>query len=544
MSKKREKYKRIATFLIITLGITFTSAFASSDDSIVQEVKQALKIYFVDDLPDSVYNQTTVQDIIKEVNKDDPYTKYYSPSKYIEFMNSINNDTAGLGAFIQMVPEGAKVMSLINNTPEKDAGLCVGDIILMADNQILVGLSQEMAIKYIKGVPGNIVTLKVKRGTDLISVNVLRKATPNDTISSQTLDKHIGYIKINSFAENSDSLFTQIITRDETLKLDSYIIDLRYNQGGFVIPACNIAGYFISNNVAFVSKGKLRGENKYFGKYHGFIINKPVIFLINQYTASAAEILSAAVKDFKKAYFIGTTTFGKGRIQWPYTLSNNDVLKLTIERFVSPMGNQIDKVGVKPDLAIGNDQDAMNMAEMLLDANSKLNDNRGYVKVNFNDKSVILKLTKAEDQTYWQTYKLLLNLAAKNGSVMFGTGRAWVAAPKKYLNDVAKMYYPTYKQANKYVNVNLNSAFNIQFDASIKVSSVNKDNIELIDIQTGKRVPVELETKSKVMVKVSPINNLLNNKTYYLVIHPSIIKADDSPLGYGKLTEIVTVKNG
>jgi hypothetical protein len=106
------------------------------------------------------------------------------------------------------------------------------------------------------------------------------------------------------------------------------------------------------------------------------------------------------------------------------------------------------------------------------------------------------------------------------------------------------MYYPTYKQANKYVNVNLNSAFNIQFDASIKVSSVNKDNIELIDIQTGKRVPVELETKSKVMVKVSPINNLLNNKTYYLVIHPSIIKADDSPLGYGKLTEIVTVKNG
>lgn len=538
--KHKKMYRKITFALISLLLITFTTAGAY-EDNIVNDVKQILKIYYVDDLPASVYDKSTVSDILNEVNKNDPYTKYYTANKYKEFVNSIDNDSSGIGIYIEMNTEGAKVISVIDKTPEKASGIMVGDIILMVDNHITVGLSKDAVIRYLKG-NGTVVALKVKRGSKLINININREGTSNYAIDADLLDKHIGYIKINSFAEYGDSQFGYLISDFEKKKVDSYIIDLRYDGGGFLTTAIDIAGYFIGNNVATIYNGKLAGKSKAYGKFHGMLINKPVIFLINKYSASASELLAAAVKDYKKAYFIGTTTHGKGCIQWSAYLSNNDVLKLTIARIYSPKGKPIDKVGVSPDLYLPDDVDSMRLAELMLDSNNYLKDNRGYVKIDFGDKTLVLKLSRAVDPLFWQSYMKLLDFAAKDGSVMFGNGAGWSEAPKRYLDNVAKMYFPSYREETKLTNVRIDSEFRIPFKTKMVNRSLNSKNIELIDIQTGNRVPVSFRTTDNRVVFVSPKDNLQYGKTYYLVIHPNILQSNNKPLGYGTINEIQVKK--
>lgn len=540
--KYKKGYRFITIALVAVFIIVFTSAATLVDNTVLDKVKATLKAFYVDDLPPSVYAQSSVSDVLKEVNKTDPFTKYYTSNKYVEVVNSINNDTSGIGVYIQMVPEGAKVISILNNTPEKVAGILVGDIILMADNQILIGLSQEDAIKYVKGETGETVKLKIKRGSKLVLVDVYRQATPNATMEGQILDRHIGYIKINTFAEDGDFLFSQMVFKYERMKLDSYIIDLRYDTGGYLKTAIDIAGYFVGNNVAIIAKGKLFGVVKYYGKFHGMVINKPVVFLVNQYSKSASEILAAAVKDYNKAYIIGTKTFGKGSIQWAAPLPNGDTLNLTIERFYSPKGATIDKVGISPDLNITDDTIAMKTAQLVLDSPNYLKDKDGYVKINLKNKSITLKLTRAESPSFWQTYKALLGMAATQGSVMLGAGEEWKTVSKSYLSNVAKMYFPNYKVMNKLVKVDIDKSFRINFKINIGLGSYNDRNIELINVKTGKRVPVNFETISARAVVVSPVGNLVYNEKYILVVHPSTLKADDNPLGYGTIQEMQTIK--
>lgn len=537
-----KKYKTIMILLIIASFFSVTTGSAYADgNNMLEDVKQILKIYYVKDLPESVYAKTSIEDVLKEVNKTDPYTKYYSENTYKVLINKMNNDNSGIGVYIQMVTDGARVVTVLDNSVEKAAGLKPDDVILMVDNHILLNTNEDTAIRYIKGEPGSTVVLKVKRGTSLITTYISREAPTNSTVDGRILDGHIGYIKINAFGEDSDSLFSQKIQEDENLKVDGYIIDLRYNGGGFVNVACDIAGYFVGNNVALITKGKLTGDKKFYGKYHGKLINKPIVFLINQYSASAAEILAGAVKDYKKAYFIGTKTFGKGSIQWPAKLSNNDILKLTIDRFYTPKMNVVDNVGISPDLNISDDKAILNTAELLLDTNYSISDNRGYVKINFNNKTVILKISRAEDANYWETYMGLLKLATRNGSVLFGNGRGWTPASKIYLDNVAKMYYPNYQEVSKIDNVNVDAEFSIKFQNSIKKDSINDKNIELINIKSGARIPIKIKEPNDKSLVITPINDLETNSTYYIVVHADLINKNNNQ-AYGLIHEVNTLR--
>lgn len=539
-------YKNIAALLLISLVLIVTTAGTYSGDNTIDDVKQLLKIYYVDDLPQSVYDKTAVSDVLNEVNKTDPYTKYYTANKYKQFIGSINNETSGIGVYIEMVPEGAKIISVLSDSEEKAAGLLEGDIILMADSHLLVGLTQDTVIRYLKGEPGTVINLKIKRGTELKTIKLYRSMSSNSTVGGQILDNHIGYIRITSFSDDSAELFGQLIQKFESLKgtkrIDSYIIDLTYNGGGFLAQACDIAGYFLGDKLVAKTKGKLVGEKSWYGKFHGLFVFKPVVFLVNKYTASASEVFVSAMKDYNRAYVIGTKTYGKGSVQWPARLSNNDVLKLTIERWYSPKGNSIDKTGINPDVTVIDEDASKYIAELILDSNFTLDNTKGYVKVNFNNKTAIFNLVKVQNSTYWQAYKCLLDLALKNGSVFFGNGTAWTPVPKQYLSDVMKMYYPSYNESKTISNVSTHSDFTLHFGANIKKSSYNNKNIELIDIQTGKRVPLYFYDAKDNQVSVSPLDDLKGDNTYYIIEHPNIIRSDNKPIGIGKIIVIKTAK--
>jgi carboxyl-terminal processing protease len=359
-------------FAVLVYFIRVNSAVTHADAAL-DEGRYLIGNYYVEDTPDSIFLKDNLSDMVKELK--DPYSTYLTADQYKDFDNSVNNKFSGIGVNIEVVSEGVKILSVMDNSPAIEAQLKAGDIITEADGHPLAGLSSEVAVKYIRGEEGTFVGLKLKRGQDIILKRVERRAISMPTVVSKVLDKHIGYIALNSFGENTPEEFKSHLYKLIETKVDSFIVDLRYNPGGYTSAAFDISGYFIGSNPALMieTRDGLKEYKNAIG--HDYIIDKPVIFLINEYSASSSEILAAAVKDYKKALFIGGNTYGKGVAQSIFELSDGSYLKLTVYKFYSPKGKEINKVGVKPDLEVKGEgdktQDPLLMGRILMDGSPK-----------------------------------------------------------------------------------------------------------------------------------------------------------------------------
>ena len=541
-NRLKKMYKALSVILISILIFSFASAGKYTDDSIINEVRQILRTNYVDELPDSTLNQPTVEGIVKEINKTDTHTEYFTAKQYGEFTNAVNQTYVGIGVSIEMVPEGVQVITVFDTSPAKDGDIKSGDVIMMANQHLLGGLSSDAAVNLIKGPAGTKVNLRIKRENQLINKTLPRRQINAPTVTGEILDKHIGYIKISSFGGDTALKFGDLINDYETKKVDSYIIDVRNNGGGYLDAALNIAGYFVGDQVALITRSKAEGVKKLYGVAHKALINKKVTFLINQYSASASEVLSGVVRDYNKANFIGLKSYGKGSVQWPVALPDKTVLKLTIEKFFSPKDITIDKVGITPNIDVPNEVDSMRVAELIFDTPKTLKSNLGYVKINLKDNSAVLNVNRVEDPIYWQSYNQLISLAAKDGSVMLGTDKGWTTLTKDNLSDLPAMFYPGYKELPKKKSAALESKFTLSFDTNVLKSSLNDKNIELIDTSSGVRVPVVITVPNGKSVLVAPKNILKKGKTYFLVVNPKVIKTDNKPVGYGMINEIETVK--
>lgn len=374
-----KRHKRFLYGAVVNTIVCFTlvnalsvKAFADSySQDILSTAKQIVKEYYIEDIPTSKLDAVkSVKSLVESLN--DPYSSYFTKEEFNDFNNSINNSFAGIGVQIEASAEGIKLVAVYENSPAEEAGLKVGDIITEADGHALSGVSTDEAVTFIRGVVDSTVNLKVKRGSTLLSFQVTRRQIELPTVEGSLIDKHIGHIKISTFGENTASEFKSKLDELKSNGADSYIIDLRYNPGGYIDTATDIAGYFIGDNITLRSYSKSGKSQVYYAIKHQELIDKPTVFLINGYSASASEILSAAVKDNKKAVFIGEKTYGKGVAQSMFMLPDNSYMKLTIFRFVSPLGNEINKVGVAPDIKVVDDfeheTDSLNAARLLLNS--------------------------------------------------------------------------------------------------------------------------------------------------------------------------------
>ena len=541
--KKLRIRKTLAIVLSAVFILSFTFAGTYSDNSVIEQVRELLRTQYVDELPDSVLNLPTVDEIIAEINKTDPHTKYFSAKDSIDFIDSIDNKFSGIGVQIEYIPEGVQVITVFDGSPAKAAGIKAGDVIMMANNHLLAGIPDNVAINYIKGPEGTSVNLKVKRGTTLLNFDIIRKQIAVPTVEGEILDNHIGYIKVVSFGADTAVKFGTVLEEQQSKKVDSYIIDLRNNGGGYLQTALDMAGYFIGSNKALITKSKVEGEVEYPAAYHKNVIDKPVIFLINSYSASASEVLSGAVKDYNKAYFIGVKSYGKGSVQITPQLNNKDYLKLTIAKFYSPKGNEINKVGITPDMEAPDKVDSMRVGELILDSPKTVASTKGYVKIEANGKTATLKLTRAIDPKFWVAYGQLMANATKQGKISIGNanGKGWTVASKDYAEDVAKLYFPSYKLTSKLKDFELYGKIKVNFSIKLAKNSLSAKNTELIDSETGERIAIGFKEYKDKEVTIVPQKALTKAKKYYLVIHPSLVKADKKILGTGMLEEITTI---
>lgn len=356
------RHRKIGIFLVIgILLMTFTPPACASS---VDEVRELVQDYYVDVPPAGIMQAETVDKILEMIG--DPHTTYFTREEYEEFVEAVDQKFSGIGIYMDMVPGGVKVLSVIKGAPAEKAGIKYGDIITRAGDKSLKGLTSEESMALLRGPEGSEVRLTVQRVERTFEVTVMRQEVEVPTVSGQVINKgKTGYIDIDSFGSDTATEFGKEVKTLQGAGVKNWIIDLRDNTGGYLETAFEMAGYLIGEKPVINVKERDYSE-VCTGVKQEVMINGPVVVLVNEYSASASEVLTGALQDYHRALVLGAKTYGKGTVQQIFKLSEGDVLKLTIARFYSPDGGIIDHRGITPDLAADEDTDALVLAEALL----------------------------------------------------------------------------------------------------------------------------------------------------------------------------------
>ena len=281
-----------------------------------------------------------------------------SKDEYEELIVNVTGDFVGIGVYIYKDKDGNLiVLAPMENSPSEEAGIEAGDRILAIDGENCNEMDINVASSKIKGEAGSTVELEIQRGTETLKKTVTRRTVEISDSASKILDGNIGYIVLSTFDTDCSKKIEKYMEEFQSKGINSVILDLRNNTGGVVEEAVKISELFIDKgNTVLRSYNKTEKETiikSSSGKYKD--IN--LVVLVNDYSASASEIVTAALKDNKAATIVGIRTYGKGVMQEIQPLFDG-AIKITIEEFKTPNGDKINKVGIKPDVEIEIDKDS------------------------------------------------------------------------------------------------------------------------------------------------------------------------------------------
>lgn len=279
---------------------------------------------------------------------DDPYSRFLTKREFAEQNSSITSKISGIGVNIVNESGKIRIINVMENTPAQFADLKVDDIIVAIDGIKASGLSLAEVSNLVKGPVNSFVNIDILRNNDLLKKRIIRKEISIKTVKS-SIDKNIGYIQLASFiSASTPNEFLEAL--ENTNDTEGLIIDLRGNTGGLLPNAV-----FISN--LFIPKGKIVsivGRNGYhydiMAQDTNVNIDKPIVLLVDGTSASASEIFSGAMKDYHRAKLIGTKTYGKGMVQKIIPMPNETGLNLTVAKYLTPKGKDINKLGINPDI--------------------------------------------------------------------------------------------------------------------------------------------------------------------------------------------------
>ena len=287
---------------------------------------------------------------------DEPYTRFMNKKEFEDLTSSITSKIYGIGVNIYSNAGKIEVFNVIPATPADIAQLKQGDIITAVNGKDISGMNVSEVAALVRGPENSVVELTILRKDKKITKKIKRKEIKIKTVKSSIIDNHIGYIQILSFMSGTTpNEFVEAL--ENTQKADSLILDLRGNTGGLLDNAVFIADMFINEGtiVDIIYRNGYRKSIK--AQDEHLLLNKPIVVLVNGASASASEILSGALKDYHKATLVGRKTFGKGLVQKVVPLPNQTGVNITIARYLTPSGTDINKLGIKPDIEIGNEFD-------------------------------------------------------------------------------------------------------------------------------------------------------------------------------------------
>ena len=290
-------------------------------------------------------------------NLDDPYTRFLDPKEFNQMRIDTSGELTGVGIQIAKDKESDSIIiiSPIEGTPAYEAGIKAKDKILSIDNVSTKGLNIEDAVKLIRGRRGTKVKLEILRNGNSFYKSLLRERIEIKSVTSKINETKdgllIGYVRLKQFNANASREMKDTLKDLEIKKVSGYVLDLRSNPGGLLESSIDISRQFIDKGiiVSTLSKDGLRETKRGNGKA---LTKKPLIVLVNEGSASASEIVSGAIRDNNRGKLVGKKTFGKGLVQSMRTLVDGSGLTVTVAKYLTPNGTDINKFGITPDIEV------------------------------------------------------------------------------------------------------------------------------------------------------------------------------------------------
>ncbi|MEM9770599.1 MAG: S41 family peptidase [Cyanobacteria bacterium P01_D01_bin.73] len=288
---------------------------------------------------------------------EDPYTRFLAPDKFKQLKEQTNGSLSGIGIRLRQTKgeEGFTVQDPLPDSPAFKAGLQPGDLILAIDGNSTKGMKSRKASSLIRGEAGTIVELTIQRSEgDPFQVSVTRARIELPIVRSQVNqegDLKVGYIRLNEFSATASSQMQEAIKELEAAEVDSYVLDLRANPGGLLRASIEIARMWLDKG-NIVSTTDRAGERRSERATETALTDAPMVVLVDKDSASASEILTGALQDNQRAVVLGTKTFGKALVQSVHELSDGSGLAVTVARYFTPSGVDINETGIEPDVNV------------------------------------------------------------------------------------------------------------------------------------------------------------------------------------------------
>lgn len=384
--KNKEFKKGIAVGTAATLLVTgagfagyqkvmFPKGKALSDAGTVQ------KLNYLENLIDEEYLDKKDEDSLREglyagllSGLKDPYSTYYTAEQYKELNTSNEGSYVGIGAVLQKDDEGGtQIIQLYEGGPGEQAGLKKGDVIKAVDGTDVTEKETSDIASMVRDSDRDSVTLTIQRENEekKRDIKVDIRNVEIQTVSHEMLDDDTGYLRISEFSEVTSDQYKKAFADLKDQGMKKLVVDLRDNPGGLLTAVCGVLRQILPKGLIVYTEDKngKREEETCDGKNE---LNMPLAVLVNGNSASASEIFAGAVKDYGIGTIVGTTTYGKGVVQTIQPLSDGSAVKITIAKYYTPKGNDINKKGIEPDVEADLPEDSADWSELTHEEDTQL----------------------------------------------------------------------------------------------------------------------------------------------------------------------------
>ncbi|MBL3644936.1 S41 family peptidase [Peribacillus frigoritolerans] len=353
-------------FLVIFLTAGITTIALTFGDEKVESLapdkhSEFEKLYSTyDTIKDNYYEEIDEEKLVDGAingmikSLDDPYSAYMDKKEASSFHESISSSFEGIGAEIQEQDGQIMVVSPIKGSPAEKAGVKPNDIILSVDGKSVEGLSSSEAVLKIRGEKGTKVDLSISRAgeSEPIKLTIKRDTIPIETVYAEMLDDGVAKIQVTSFSEHTVQELKTALEEMSKKDMKGLVLDLRGNPGGLLDQAIEMASLFIPNGEVVLQVEERSGNKEVYKSENDGELKIPVVVLIDDGSASASEIVAAAVSESADIPLIGVKSFGKGTVQTAQDFKDGSNFKYTAAKWLTPEGNWIHKKGIKPDITV------------------------------------------------------------------------------------------------------------------------------------------------------------------------------------------------
>jgi carboxyl-terminal processing protease len=318
--------------------------------SVLDEAEQRIASQAVNPVALDELERAAVEGMLSAL--DDRWSAYYAPGDFARFEQVLAGSYTGVGVWVRRAPDGAlRILSVQPGSPAAVAGLRADDVLVSVAGRAVANRSVADVVSELRGDEGSRVTVVVRRGTQVQTVQLRRAAVTDDDVDAVMISPDVVRLRVAAFTRGVGRWVRGQVSLAREAQLDGVVLDLRDNPGGLLDEAVETASAFLDGGpvVSYTQRGHSPSVLEALG--HGDT-GMPLVVLVDGGTASAAEIVAGALQDRGRAVLLGTRTFGKGSVQAPSQLSDGSALELTVGHYLTPSGRSLDGVGVEPDVQV------------------------------------------------------------------------------------------------------------------------------------------------------------------------------------------------